>query len=98
MTDKVNARELRDALAELRLTQDEFAAEIEVDARTVRRWLNGETPVSGVTSRLVRAWLRLARSGVGWQADVMVIGYDDFAAMREQLAKGRNFATGFFDR
>jgi DNA-binding transcriptional regulator YiaG len=41
----VNATQLRQALKGLGWTRKRFAKELEVNERTVRRWLSGESPV-----------------------------------------------------
>ena len=82
------------ALDELGINQVECARHMEVDARTVRRWCSGETEIPGPISCLIEAWLRLERSGVGWQPGGILLGYDSFADMRQALAYGKRFPRG----
>jgi transcriptional regulator with XRE-family HTH domain len=53
--------DLRDALAELNLSQAEFGRAIGVNANTVTRWMKGTTPVPKVVGEYLRLRLSIHR-------------------------------------
>ncbi len=52
----MTTKQFRSALTQLELSQVELARQIDVDARTVRRWASGEQPVPKVVAELLKAW------------------------------------------
>jgi DNA-binding transcriptional regulator YiaG len=59
----LSADEFRKAITDLGMTQVEAAAALEVDARTVRRWVLGERAVSGPVRVALRYMAQLRGSG-----------------------------------
>ena len=89
----MKASEFIASLDELGIDQAECAHHMEVAVRTVRRWCGGEIEIPGPVNRLIEAWLRLERSGIGWRSGIL-LGYDSFADMRQVLADGKRFSRG----
>ncbi len=54
-------KQLRRALKDLELTQEELARRLKVDPRTVRRWIAGDYPVPESVALLFKSWLRRSR-------------------------------------
>jgi hypothetical protein len=57
------SRALQNFLDEHSIVHRDFAAGIEIDPRTVRRWLNGETPVPGSVRIMLDLFDRFERVG-----------------------------------
>ena len=47
VTVPISPKQLRNVLQNLGLNQSELARMLDVDGRTVRRWIKGESPVPG---------------------------------------------------
>ncbi len=45
--EPINPKQLRSVMQKLGLNQSELARKLDVDGRTVRRWISGENPVPG---------------------------------------------------
>jgi len=61
--------EIKEAIAHLGVKPNELAELIDVNPRTVTRWLSGEVRVPNVVERLVQAWLTLHQFGMPWRPD-----------------------------
>jgi hypothetical protein len=72
----MTAQQLATCLRDLDIEQPEAAQLLDVDPRTVRRWLDGEA-VPGPVEQAFRAWLRLHKLGVAWRPDSVSIFEDD---------------------
>jgi transcriptional regulator with XRE-family HTH domain len=66
------AIEVREALAALRLNQEEAASLLGVAPRSVRRWLQGEV-IPGPAEAALRAWLKLDERGLAWRPDSVTL-------------------------
>ena len=53
--------QLRRVLRRLGLSQMELARQINVDPRTVRRWVRGDQTVPKAVEELLKAWQQLGR-------------------------------------
>jgi hypothetical protein len=85
----MTAIETRDCLTQLGLNQIEAALLLEVDPRTVRRWVDGTgTDIPGPAEQALRAWLELQRRGLPWRP-----GDDD----AEQIAPHRAHAIELYE-
>lgn len=71
---KITAGEVRDAVAELGITQLELAREWGINGRTVRRWL--QVGACAPHDRAFAYALRLHRSGIPWQRGSVAISFD----------------------
>ena len=63
----MNAREFRDSLGRLGLSQAEAARLLGVKLRTVQRWAAGRPIVAEPAAQALRAWGRLAERGIAWR-------------------------------
>lgn len=60
-------REFASITRELQLTQVELADHMDVDGRTVRRWIaNNLTDIPGPAVAALRAWRKCNRYGLAW--------------------------------
>jgi DNA-binding transcriptional regulator YiaG len=50
----MNYQQFRDALADLNVSQHQFAREIEMDITTVNRWATGKAEIPGIAVAYVR--------------------------------------------
>ena len=50
----MTSEELRRIIAKTGLTQEEFAGKLEVNRRTIIRWLNGDIPISRANAILIK--------------------------------------------
>ena len=66
----------------LGLSQVAAARLLSVDPRTVRRWVENPSEISGPAEQALRAWLRLHEFGLPWSPD----GVDLFEGDLEQIA------------
>ncbi|HEV2954717.1 MAG TPA: hypothetical protein VGX95_01245 [Xanthobacteraceae bacterium] len=80
-------QDLSNHLSQLGITQTEAARLLSVNARTMRRWLEGEE-VPGPAEQAIRAWLRLHRRNLPWRPDSIAIVEDD----QDQIAAHRAHA------
>ncbi len=53
-----DAELVRRAIDSAGMTRAEFAALLEIDARTLRRWLSGDSPMPGAVRVMCRAIIR----------------------------------------
>lgn len=81
--------ELLEHLNHLQLTQAEAAQLLDVSARTVRRWCDGEE-VPGPAEAALRAWRKLAERHLAWRPDSASIVEDN----PEGIAAHREHAMG----
>lgn len=54
--------EFREALAELAISQHEFARQIDMNITTVNRWATGRAPMPGIAAAYVRLRLEKQRT------------------------------------
>lgn len=79
----MNAREFRDSLARLGLSQAEAARLLGVKLRTVQRWAAGRPPVGEPAAQALRAWCRLAERGIAWRPDSNPVAVEDLIGLAE---------------
>ena len=79
----MSARELRDSLAWLGLSQSEASRLLGVKLRTVQRWAAGRPPVAEPAAQALRAWRRLAESGFAWRPDSQPVEVENLVALIE---------------
>ncbi len=89
----MNARDFRDSLAGLGLSQAEAARLLGVKQRTVQRWAAGRPSVGEPAAQALRAWRRLAERGIAWRPDGDPVEVEDLAG----LAQRRRAALGLPD-
>ena len=77
--------ELLEFFSDLGLTQAEAARLLSVDSRTVRRWVEDATEISGPAEVALKAWRSLHRYGLPWHPD----GQDVLMQQPEQIAIAR---------
>lgn len=77
--------DLSATLNSLGLSQVAAAQLLSVDPRTVRRWVENPTEISGPAKQALRAWLRLHAYGLPWSPD----GVDVVETDPEQVARHR---------
>ncbi|MBS0470656.1 MAG: helix-turn-helix transcriptional regulator [Proteobacteria bacterium] len=80
---------LKEHLSELGLSQTELAQLLDVNDRTVRRWIQSpvETPVAA--QHAINAWVRLHRRSLAWRPDYETLGEDE-AEIADQVARVRD--------
>lgn len=61
--------EVKEAMAHLGVKPKELSELIDVNPRTVARWLSGEVKVPNVVERVVQAWVTLHQFGLPWRPD-----------------------------
>jgi hypothetical protein len=61
--------QLASCLERLRLTRSLAADLLQVDRRTLGRWLDGTQEVPGPAEQAFRAWLKLDELGLAWRPD-----------------------------
>ena len=76
---------LSSTLSFLGLSQVAAARLLSVDGRTVRRWVEDPTEISGPAEQALRAWHRLHENGIPWSPD----GVDLIEIDPEQIALHR---------
>ena len=79
----MNAREFRDSLVRLGLSQAEAARLLGVKLRTVQRWAAGRPPVGEPAAQALRAWCRLAERGIAWRPDGDPVAVEDLISLAE---------------
>lgn len=85
--------ELRSALSQLQLTETELADFLSVTPRTVIRWLDGSSKISGSSQNTIHAWLRLYNQKSAWRPGD--IGFnDDDSKYADKMASERNEYIG----
>jgi hypothetical protein len=72
----MNSLELKDHLSILGLDPAEAAQFLDVSARTLRRWLDGEE-VPGPAEAALRAWRKLHERNLPWKPDEVAFFQDD---------------------
>lgn len=77
--------DLTETLNSLGLSQVAAARLLSVDPRTVRRWVENPTEISGPAEQALRAWHRLHEYGLPWSPD----GVDLIESDPEQVARHR---------
>ena len=90
--DMMTGSEFDQYLLRLGLTPAEAAQLLSVNARTVRRWLDGEE-VSGPAEQAIRAWIRLHDRHLPWRPDSASIIDND----QDQIARHRSHAITLND-
>ena len=61
-------------LEELDLTQAAAAEYLSVNPRTVRRWVEDPSQISGAAEQALRAWQLLKRHGIEWRPKHIALG------------------------
>ncbi len=72
----MNPLELKDHLSTLGLDPAEAAQFLDVSARTLRRWLDGEE-VPGPAEATLRAWRKLHERNLAWKPNAVAVFEDD---------------------
>ncbi len=70
-------QELRDAMFQLQLTEEEIANLLSITPRTVSRWLEDPTKIPGASEQAIRAWLKLQKYKLAWRPNDIGFGEDD---------------------
>jgi len=65
----MNSGRLKESISLLGIDHQELANFLEVNSRTVKRWLSDEIPVPTGIRRLLEAWTILHRMGLPWRPD-----------------------------
>lgn len=73
--------DIRSNLAFLNTSQVEVALLLGVNARTVRRWINGTQNISGAAEQALAAWVKLHKAKMAWRPDSMPVFKQDAASI-----------------
>jgi transcriptional regulator with XRE-family HTH domain len=65
--------ELKDYMGELNLSQDELAYLLNVNPRTIKRWLEKPSEIPESVKQAMTAWLRLKKFGLSWRPDASIL-------------------------
>lgn len=61
--------ELKNIISELKLTQQEVANLLRVNIRTIGRWIENPSKITGPAKQTLLAWQKLNRYGWPWRPD-----------------------------
>jgi hypothetical protein len=59
--------ELMESLDVLKISQTDLAKLFMINSRTVRRWVLGETIITGPARAAIRAWINCEKYGINWR-------------------------------
>ncbi len=92
-----NYFDIRTSLEQLQISQTEVAVLLDVNPRTVRRWIDGSQKTSGAAEQAIRAWLRLNNEGLAWRPDSISLVASDREAIAAQCDSAIEL-NGLLDR
>jgi hypothetical protein len=90
----MNPVELRHTLQILDLNQAEAARLLSVNPRTMRRWIEGSSIIPAATAQALGAWKRLARFGLPWRPDEIMLADLNEDEIAKQSSLHRNHVVG----
>lgn len=65
----MNSGSIKEAMAYLGISTQELANLLNINLRTIQRWISGDTPIPTATERVLEAWALLQRLGLPWRPD-----------------------------
>lgn len=82
---------ISEAIEYLELTRKEAAKLLDVNPRTIKRWIDGEDDVKSWAENLLSAWCKLSKLGLAWKPGEVELGFDDIANGFKCFRSRRNF-------